>query len=127
MDKDTIIRKYLGKKYGYHASSACFLFVQDIFWQERGIKIKHDYLEMLRPFIPIADQGKPEPWDVVCFAKRGLVTDHVGVYLGDNEFIHGGHLDHKEVMVHRVNLDPYRSILQGYLRYDQTKDIGLKF
>jgi cell wall-associated NlpC family hydrolase len=119
LDRDEIVRKYLGKRCG-DGASGCFLFVKAFYREQFGVELESDYLEMLGKFQETKD---PEIGDIVVIANHPVVTNHCGIYLGDNYFMHGGHSkDRNEVMIHRTNLFPYAKKVRGFLRYPKAHD-----
>jgi cell wall-associated NlpC family hydrolase len=123
-EKREIISKYLGKSYvGIHP---CFLFVQDFYRNEFGIELIDDYLELLQTLQVVTE---PVLGDLItfeqCLKKHIVISgmtiiDHVGVYLGANEFIHGGAFDRQEVVVNKTNIQPYKSRFVQFLRHPKN-------
>jgi cell wall-associated NlpC family hydrolase len=135
MTKQELVRKYLGAK--YPGPSACFRFVQAFYHGEYGIDLVNDYLVLLDTF---SEVKSPRLGDLVmvrnpliggkdpcCFGGtkseiHGIIN-HVGVYLGDREFMQGGALeDHSEVIISRTNLPPYKGRIIGYMRHPELND-----
>lgn len=118
MDKEATAREYLGKHYG-EGSSGCFLFVKAFYKEKFNIEMMNDYLEMLTIFIPVKE---PRIGDLVLVKNHPIVINHIGVFLGDGEFMHGGAFkDRSEVVVSRVWEPPYDKRVVGYLRHPGAK------
>lgn len=59
--------------------------------------------------------GLPEV-PCVCLFKWGAVPTHIGVYVERNKFIHSLKA-REQVIVERVDLQPYKNALEGYYEY----------
>lgn len=112
---DGLIEKYLGTQMG-KGQSACFRFCKKVLSSEFGMKMKNDYIEMLREFRPVSD---PEFGDVVVMSINQPVTDHIGIYLREGAFIHCGLMDSGEVIVSRKGDGRYGSRVVCYLRHKE--------
>lgn len=65
----------------------CSGFVRYVFQHSTGISLPRSAREQARVGKPI-DKSQLEPGDLVFFNTRRFQFSHVGVYLGDNRFIH---------------------------------------
>ena len=84
----------LGTPYRYGGSSRktgfdCSGFVGHVYKEELGIKLPRTTRDMLAMDAPVIARSDLEPGDLILFNNqgRGRVT-HVGIYMGDGEFIH---------------------------------------
>ena len=84
----------LGTPYRYGGSSRktgfdCSGFVSYVYKEELGIKLPRTTGELLKMDAPVIARSDLEPGDAILFNDRGRgrVT-HVGIYMGDDEFIH---------------------------------------
>ena len=84
----------LGTPYQYGGSSRktgfdCSGFVGFVYKEELGIKLPRTTGELLKMDAPVIARSDLEPGDLILFNDRGRgrVT-HVGIYMGDDEFIH---------------------------------------
>lgn len=84
----------LGTPYRYGGSSRktgfdCSGFVSYVYKEELGIKLPRTTGELLKMDAPVIARSDLEPGDLILFNDRGRgrVT-HVGIYMGDDQFIH---------------------------------------
>lgn len=84
----------LGTPYVYGGVSRktgfdCSGFVGHVYKEELGIKLPRTTSDMLAMDAPVIARSDLEPGDLILFNNqgRGRVT-HVGIYMGDGEFIH---------------------------------------
>lgn len=84
----------LGTPYRYGGSSRktgfdCSGFVGYVYKEELGIKLPRTTGALLNMDAPVIARADLEPGDLILFNDRGRgrVT-HVGIYMGDDEFIH---------------------------------------
>lgn len=84
----------LGTPYRYGGSNRktgfdCSGFVSYVYKEELGIKLPRTTGELLKMEAPVIARSDLEPGDLILFNERGRgrVT-HVGIYMGDDEFIH---------------------------------------
>lgn len=81
-------------KYGAAGPSAfdCSGFVRYCFLEAEGIELPHRAKEIgYSDYLTIETIDELKEGDVVCFntkSKSGHSSDHVGIYLGNNQFIH---------------------------------------
>jgi hypothetical protein len=121
ISKEEIVRKYLGRVYPGHHS--CFQLIQEFYREEMGIDLVNDYLKLLEEFEPVV---VPILGDLVTiehplknhlFTSDLMIVDHLGIALGDNEFMHAGLFDSKETIVSRTHVLPYKNRIKQYLRH----------
>ena len=102
MDKEEIIRKYLGIPYLHKGRSLtnldCYGLIV-LVYRDLGIEIpdyeyadkwykdgKNYYLDYYHEvWEKVLDLRE---WDCILFKNRSSVVNHVGIYLGDNKFLH---------------------------------------
>ncbi len=84
----------LGTPYKYGGSSRktgfdCSGFVSHVYKEELGIQLPRTTGALLSMDAPVVARADLEPGDLILFNDRGRgrVT-HVGIYMGDDEFIH---------------------------------------
>ena len=84
----------LGTPYRYGGSSRktgfdCSGFVSYVYKEELGIKLPRTTGDLLKMDAPVVARVDLEPGDLILFNDRGRgrVT-HVGIYMGDDQFIH---------------------------------------
>ena len=65
----------------------CSGMVRFIYQQALGVSLPHNAAEIAKRARPV-DQGELQAGDLVFFDTRGFAYSHVGIYLGDNKFIH---------------------------------------
>ncbi|MGA9164179.1 MAG: C40 family peptidase [Thiobacillus sp.] len=83
----------------------CSGFVSHVFKQTAGILLPHDsraISETTQPLAPAALQ----PGDLVFFNTLNRAFSHVGIYLGDDRFVHATSSRTGAVMISNLN-DPY--------------------
>lgn len=92
----------------------------------RGIELPTDYYSAIPRF---RTEFEPEPWDVIAICNHRLsIANHVGLYLGDGQFIHS--LEGDGVVIGRLDRGPWLQRVArtrpseshpdgrpGYLRY----------
>ena len=97
------VRKYMGIPYLHHGRSAdgmdCYGVIGTIFENEKGIKVNDFPYEPKVPFkdinnLPVekagwsrVDLNDLKPFDIIVFRNLKFIGQ-VGMYLGDNMFIH---------------------------------------
>jgi cell wall-associated NlpC family hydrolase len=114
-----IVKRYLGKKYG-SGSKGCFIFASKFYEDIFGITVPPDYLEVLKLFNVVKN---PKFGDVVLIRAHPIVVNHIGLYLGNNEFLHGGTMENKdEVILSRIYELPWSNLIVGYLRHPRNYD-----
>lgn len=82
----------LGVSYRFGGSSPvkgmdCSGFIQYIFRQALSIDLPRTSAEMAKVGYPV-EKSQLQPGDLVFFARNGKRINHVGMYIGNNKFIH---------------------------------------
>lgn len=85
----------------------CSGFVKYVFGQVAGLKLPHNALAMSKISTQI-DKTELRPGDLVFFKTMKNAFSHVGIYLGDNRFIHAASSKTGVVMISHLD-DPYWS------------------
>lgn len=57
---------------------------------------------------------KPEPGDAILLSRNAESPTHIGIYLGNNKFIHC--LRKCGVVISRLNQEPFKSRIEGFFR-----------
>lgn len=83
----------------------CSGFIQFIFKQSMNITLPRTSAAMATVGLPV-DKGDLMPGDLVFFGKRAGRVDHVGMYMGDGQFIHSPHSG-KAIEMQSLNTDYY--------------------
>ncbi len=84
----------LGTPYRYGGVSRktgfdCSGFVSYVYKEELGIKLPRTTGELLKMDAPVIARSDLEPGDLILFNDRGRGrVSHVGIYMGDDQFIH---------------------------------------
>lgn len=84
---------YLGTKYKFGGNDAinaidCSAFTKSVYEDIFKIKLPRTAAEQYN-FTKRIEKDELQPWDLVFFnTRRGVRVGHVGIYLGDDEFIH---------------------------------------
>ncbi|MBR7001912.1 MAG: C40 family peptidase [Neisseriaceae bacterium] len=65
----------------------CSGFIQYVFRQAWGVNLPRTSSEMAKVGIPV-NRGDLQPGDLVFFSRFGRRVGHVGMYIGDDKFIH---------------------------------------
>ncbi|HEY9146321.1 MAG TPA: C40 family peptidase [Thiobacillus sp.] len=84
----------------------CSGFVDHVFRQIAGIKLPHDSQAISEATQPLDDQAALQPGDLVFFNTLNRAFSHVGIYLGDDRFVHATSSRTGSVMISRLS-DPY--------------------
>lgn len=83
--------KHRGTRYVWGGASRggfdCSGFIRYIFARKRGIKLPHSASGQARLGKRV-ERGALQPGDVVFFATYRPSISHVGIYVGDNKFVH---------------------------------------
>lgn len=76
------VRSWVGRS---HAEMKCWELVQRA-WSLRGVSLPNSYYSAMDVCSTVLD---PEPWDIVPICNHRLaIANHVGLYLGNGQFIH---------------------------------------
>jgi cell wall-associated NlpC family hydrolase len=113
-----LVRKYLGQNFG-EGFASCRMFSIDFYKMIFEIEIPTDYMEMLRVMKVVK---APKFGDVVLIQNHPIVVNHIGIYLGENEFLHSlGRKDgNSEVILSRITDSPWKDRIAGYLRHPKN-------
>ncbi|HTE18154.1 MAG TPA: C40 family peptidase [Armatimonadota bacterium] len=83
--------KHRGTRYVWGGASRggfdCSGFIRYIFARKRGIMLPHSASAQARMGQRV-ERGELQPGDVVFFATYRPSISHVGIYVGDNKFVH---------------------------------------
>lgn len=92
----------------------CSGFVQHVYLNTLGLKLPRTSAEM-SGVGKVLDDGELHPGDLVFFNTRQRAFSHVGIYLGDNRFVHapssGG-----SIRVENMQMDYWRKRFNGARR-----------
>jgi hypothetical protein len=108
-------QNYIGVRYRYGQSSEkgfdCSGFVKFIF-RNFGLELPHSsyYLYKISKHI---DTAEAQSGDLVFFVTRGKGVSHVGIYLGNNQFIHSPGRG-RTVSIDSLSADYYKRHLIGF-------------
>lgn len=84
-------RSWHGTPYRYGGTSRagvdCSAFVQAIYRDAFGLSLPRATTKQVRTGTPVAD-GAFQAGDLIFFRPSGRKTNHVGIYLGGDEFVH---------------------------------------
>ncbi|MFO7370926.1 MAG: C40 family peptidase [Bacteroidales bacterium] len=108
-------REYLGVNYHYGRSDEqgfdCSGYVRFVY-SKFGFTLPHSSSEQYRQSRRIKNR-KALPGDLVFFQTRGKPIGHVGIYLGDNSFIHSPSRG-RQVSIESLDSAYYKSRLVGF-------------
>ncbi|MGL4604105.1 MAG: C40 family peptidase [Iodobacter sp.] len=113
----------IGVKYKYggatpEAGLDCSGFVRYVFQNSMNIALPHNALAMAQSGSRI-DKEELKPGDLVFFNTLGRTFSHVGIYMGDNRFIHSPRAG-KSVEITNIGQSYWSSRFTGARRYDGT-------
>lgn len=108
-------RQYIGVSYKYGQSNEngfdCSGFVKYVYGNF-GYELPHSSYEQYHKTQRL-DKKKVQPGDLVFFVTYGHRISHVGIYIGDNTFIHSPSRG-KKVCIDSLDSDYYRRHLVGF-------------
>jgi len=108
-------REYLGVNYKWGASGEngfdCSGYVKYVFAQF-GYMLPHSSYQQYNTSRRLTEK-KARPGDLVFFVTRGERISHVGIYLGDNSFIHAPSTG-KQVRIESLDTGFFRKNLAGF-------------
>jgi cell wall-associated NlpC family hydrolase len=90
----------------------CSGFVGHVFHQTLGLQLPRDSLAMSRFARPLARE-ELQPGDLVFFNTLNRAYSHVGIYLGDDRFVHASSSRSGGVMVSRLGDAYWRTRFDG--------------
>jgi hypothetical protein len=106
---------YLGVRYHYGQSSEkgfdCSGFVKFVF-RNFGLELPHSSYTLYKISKPV-ETAKAQSGDLVFFITRGKSVSHVGIYLGNNQFIHSPGRG-RSVSIDSLSSDYYKRHLAGF-------------
>ncbi|MBY0445984.1 MAG: C40 family peptidase [Burkholderiales bacterium] len=113
----------IGVKYKWggatpEAGLDCSGFVRYVFQNSMNIALPHNALGMAQSGASI-NKEELKPGDLVFFNTLGRTFSHVGIYMGDNRFIHSPRAG-KSVEITNLNQSYWTSRFNGARRYDGT-------
>ena len=113
----------IGVKYKYggatpEAGLDCSGFVRYVFQNSMNIALPHNALAMAQSGSRI-NKEELKPGDLVFFNTLGRTFSHVGIYMGDNRFIHSPRAG-KSVEITNIGQSYWSSRFTGARRYDGT-------
>jgi hypothetical protein len=111
----------IGVKYKWggatpEAGLDCSGFVRYVFQNSMNIALPHNALGMAQSGASI-NKEELKPGDLVFFNTLGRTFSHVGIYMGDNRFIHSPRAG-KSVEITNLNQSYWNSRFTGARRYD---------
>lgn len=97
----------LGTPYKFGGSNPekgldCSGFVKHVYKESAGINLPHSAKDMSKEGEEVAE-SELKPGDLVFFNTRKQPNSHVGIYIGDGEFVHASSTRHKEVSISRLD------------------------
>jgi cell wall-associated NlpC family hydrolase len=108
-------REYLGVNYkwGYSSENAfdCSGYVKYVYGQF-GFMLPHSSYEQFNTSKRL-ELKKAKPGDLVFFITRGQRISHVGIYIGENHFIHAPRTG-KQVQIDSLDEEYFRKHLAGF-------------
>lgn len=111
-------KKFIGLPYTWGGTSSfgfdCSGFVQMLFKEMKVSLPRNSKDQALSPLL-VTVEGKLQPGDLIFFGETKI--SHVGLYLGDDQFIHSGP---KDIPTIKIN------DLKSYLQFSNTKIITIK-
>ena len=93
----------------------CSGFVGHVFKQVTGIVLPHRSLDISEVAQPL-EPGELMPGDLVFFNTLNRAFSHVGIYLGENRFVHASSSRTNKVMVSSLNDRYWRTRFDGARR-----------
>lgn len=93
----------------------CSGFVGHVFWRTTGIMLPRDSRAISEAAQPLA-QNELRPGDLVFFNTLNRAFSHVGIYLGDDRFVHAASSRSGAVMVSHLGDRYWRERFDGARR-----------
>lgn len=93
----------------------CSGFVGHVFRQVAGVVLPHRSLAISEVALPL-EPGDLLPGDLVFFNTLNQAFSHVGIYLGENRFVHASSSRTNKVMVSSLNDRYWRTRFDGARR-----------
>jgi cell wall-associated NlpC family hydrolase len=101
----------------------CSGFVDHVFRQTLGIRLPHDSHAISETTQPLT-QDELQPGDLVFFNTLNRAFSHVGIYLGDDRFVHATSSRTGSVMVSRLSDRYWREHYDGARRVVPPGDLS---
>ncbi len=98
----------------------CSGFVKHVYKESADISLPRSASEMSRLGQQVA-QTEMKPGDLVFFNTRKKPNSHVGIYVGDGEFVHASSSRSKEVMISRMGEKYWANRFNGARRVLPTE------
>ncbi len=123
-DVTSYARSLIGTPYHYGGDSPrtgfdCSGFVRHVFYHERGVSLPHDTGELSRVGRSVSS-GDLRPGDLVFYNTLSRSYSHVGIYLGNERFIHSPRTG-KYVEIVDMRMDYWRRRYDGARRIPQYR------
>jgi cell wall-associated NlpC family hydrolase len=99
----------------------CSGFVGHVFRQAAGVELPRDSRAISRAAQPVA-RDELQPGDLVFFNTLNRAFSHVGIYLGDDRFVHAASSRTGEVMVSDLGNPYWRQRFDGARRVASPDD-----
>ena len=97
----------------------CSGFVRHVYQHSNGIPLPHNAAQMSERGEPVKQEGLL-PGDLVFFNTLRRRFSHVGIYVGNGEFVHAASSRNRRVMVSRLDERYWRERYDGARRLDQA-------
>lgn len=121
---ERIASAYLGAPYRWGATGPeafdCSGYVGRVYG-ELGVALPRSTRDLWARLEPVQD---PRPGDLVFFSFGGRGVDHVGIYLGNDRFIHANSVKNR-VMIERFSAPWYRKVYLGARRVTPARRTSL--
>ena len=113
--------RYIGIPYRFGGSDPrsgfdCSGLVNHVFRETLGIALPRTSRQLAAVGVPVA-RDELRPGDLVFFNTRGAANSHVGIYLGDDRFVHAPRA-RTLVRIDRIGDPGYRERFEGARRLD---------
>ncbi|WP_457633779.1 C40 family peptidase [Oceanithermus desulfurans] len=122
---ERIASAYLGASYRWGATGPdafdCSGYVGRVYG-ELGVALPRSTRDLWARLEPVRDL---RPGDLVFFSFGGRGVDHVGIYLGNDRFIHANSVKNR-VMIERFSAPWYRKVYLGARRVTPAKRTSLR-
>lgn len=110
----------LGTPYKFGSSNPdkgmdCSGFVKHVYKESAGISLPRSAKDMSKEGEAVAERDL-QPGDLVFFNTRKQPNSHVGIYVGEGEFIHASSTRHKEVTLSRMDQHYWATRFNGARR-----------
>ncbi len=117
-------RSLIGTPYHYGGDSPrtgfdCSGFVRHVFYHEHGVTLPHNTMELARVGKSVGNSDL-RPGDLVFYNTQSESYSHVGIYLGNERFIHAPRTG-KYVEIVDMRMDYWRKRYDGARRIPQYR------